>query len=759
MSWLGKLTPEQEEWIPVYEEQWEQIAFLTEPIERSRAVNAVKAAYNWIHEAEPEILFADSPYAAVFMTQDAYELCSKTQGNPIYRKLRDKLNIRWHSDGLGELFQQQLETQLYQRNPEKSSLLNDLKCYFDERPWVTTRHNINVYLRCCIRDLQEERNRWRDVYGLVDCLEFFETTPSWLDFCISVLDCDCERKLWEILQALVTSCYSILPFEGVCVICDRPNRLSFNAENRLYAKGEPAIEFRDGFGIYVYEGEWIGGVLKAPERQELHEEQPSACINSLPSQLTFLVGDNHLSFSHWIYHPESQQYVLHSETIFQDTPKCRSELMPLVICQNSLFMGYPSQEGWTIARLDSVPILGQEAVAPTIKRTFKSLGAIATDGKYLWVGAEFALMLLDQNLEVLDRVSLDVGWFSHYRKNAHDILIYQNTAYVLDNISRPILLFPAKVNSRKKLELVRALEVYRPNIHLKHQWLNPNLNQWIVIESSGGRDGIWQYARIFPMHLVKESEKSLEIIGNVEVLARTAKPPFWAVIHDPAAGCFVTCFQDLETGTEVRERIPVELKTDFRCRYRVHLEKGGWELWITNSLSPEFPLCKQFLFDSRNHQIKLHSTRMIETCKDSYFKCPTQLSSQSLSSLSHGSQDGQAKDFRVIAVTQVPPILAVIHETESQEYFLAAIKTENNRITLNNQITIGSKLPLDWRTSRNQLEIIFRQKNHVLVIWEHTHSLLTIVDVQETPKIIHCQALNHDRQWKVRDLLIQNRAE
>jgi hypothetical protein len=45
MSWLGKLTPEQEEWIPVYEEQWEQIAFLTEPIERSRAVNAVKAAY------------------------------------------------------------------------------------------------------------------------------------------------------------------------------------------------------------------------------------------------------------------------------------------------------------------------------------------------------------------------------------------------------------------------------------------------------------------------------------------------------------------------------------------------------------------------------------------------------------------------------------------------------------------------------------------------------------------------------------------
>ncbi|HEY9649107.1 MAG TPA: hypothetical protein V6C95_00480, partial [Coleofasciculaceae cyanobacterium] len=731
----------------------------TEPIDRSRAVKTVKAAYTWINEPQPEILFADSPYAAVSMTKEAYELCIKTHGNLRYRKLRDRLNIRWHSNGLGELFQQQLETQLYQRNPDKSLLLNDLKGYFEERSWVTTRHNINAYVRCCIRDLQEDRNRWRDMYGLIDCLEFFETTPSWLDFCISVLDCDCDRQLWEILQALVTSCHSILPFEGVCVICDRPNRLSFDTENRLYAKGEPAIEFRDGFGIYVYENEWIGGVLKAPERQELDEEQLSVSINSLPSQLTFLVGDNHLSFSHWTYHPESQQYVPHSETLLQDTPRRRGELMPLVICQNSLFMGYPSQEGWTIARLDGVPTLGQEAIAPTIKRTFESLGAIATDGNYLWVGAEFSLMLLDQNLEVLDRVSLDVGWFSHYRKNAHNILIYQNTAYVLDNISRPILLFQAKVNSRKKLELVRALEVYGKNIHLDHQWLNPSLNQWVVIASSAGHEGIWQNARIFPMHLVNESEKSLEIIGNVEVLARTEKPPFWAVIHDPAAGCFVTCFQDLETGTEIGERIPLELKTDFRGRYRVHLEQSRRNLKITNSISSEFAFCKQFLFDPLNYQINSGWTRMIETRKDSYFKCPTQLSCQSISSLNHGGQDRQAKDFRVIAVTHIPPIWAVILETESQEYFLAAIETENNRMTMNNPMTIGSKLPLDWRTSRNQLEIIFRQNNHVLVIWEHTHDLLTIVDVQETPQIIHRQVLNPNRQWKVRDLLIQNKAE
>ena len=63
MSLIEKLTPEQEALIPVYREKWRSIALSTEPIDRQKAREAVKAAYKLIGKQEPEIIFFDSPYA------------------------------------------------------------------------------------------------------------------------------------------------------------------------------------------------------------------------------------------------------------------------------------------------------------------------------------------------------------------------------------------------------------------------------------------------------------------------------------------------------------------------------------------------------------------------------------------------------------------------------------------------------------------------------------------------------------------------
>lgn len=477
--------------------------------------------------------------------------------------------------------------------------------------------------------------------------------------------------------------------------------------------------------------------------------------DSLPFQLSFFLndGDSNLSFSHWTYHLESQQYVPHSNTILREPSEDWGKFLQLVIFQDSLFMAYFNQgEEYTIARIDGFPTSGQKAVVPTIKRTFKSLGAMATDGNYLWVGAEAALMLLDHNLENLDQVSLDIGWNSAPHKNAHDILIHQNTAYLLDNVCYPILLFQVKLNSTQKLELVRALEVEGVYIHLDHQWLNPSLNQWVIIESGSGSGGEWQHATIFPMDLVEESEKLCETIGNIDILARTAEPPFWVVIYDPAAGCFLTCFQDLETGTEVSERIPLELKKDFRGGYRVHLEQRDRVLIVTNFLGLELLYYKTFWVFLDNFP----TTQPIKSPQanlNSGTDRPTELSNQQLFRQIYSYQDGyqktKAEGFRVIAATQFPPILAVIFETESQEYFLAAIDSENN------QIIVGSKLSLGWETSPEP-KIIFRQKKQLLIILmvEYTQSLLIIVDIQETPKIVHRQVLKDNMFNIVEDLLI-----
>jgi internalin A len=72
-----------------------------------------------------------------------------------------------------------------------------------------------------------------------------------------------DQKAQELLrckQQLFENCGWILPFEKVCVICDRPIHLGFDSENRLHAEGEPAIAFADGYNLYFHHG------VKLPEK-------------------------------------------------------------------------------------------------------------------------------------------------------------------------------------------------------------------------------------------------------------------------------------------------------------------------------------------------------------------------------------------------------------------------------------------------------------------------------------------------------------
>jgi hypothetical protein len=49
-------------------------------------------------------------------------------------------------------------------------------------------------------------------------------------------------------------CSFIWQFEKVCIVCDRPGKLSFNRDNMLHAEGESAIQFTDGYSVYAYQG-------------------------------------------------------------------------------------------------------------------------------------------------------------------------------------------------------------------------------------------------------------------------------------------------------------------------------------------------------------------------------------------------------------------------------------------------------------------------------------------------------------------------
>ena len=68
------------------------------------------------------------------------------------------------------------------------------------------------------------------------------------------------QELFRCKQQLFEDCGWIFPFEKICLVCDRPLYLRFDAENRLHAEGEPAIAFADGYSLYFHHG------VKLPEK-------------------------------------------------------------------------------------------------------------------------------------------------------------------------------------------------------------------------------------------------------------------------------------------------------------------------------------------------------------------------------------------------------------------------------------------------------------------------------------------------------------
>jgi hypothetical protein len=122
MSLIEKLTPEQEDLIPVIREKWRQIALSTEPINRQKVTQAVNAAYALIGEKEPKLLFFDSPYTAVntvvclvLNKQLDYELGKEFKGkleNVLWTQLRTQLQSQL-DDSLRKKLWAQLRRELW----------------------------------------------------------------------------------------------------------------------------------------------------------------------------------------------------------------------------------------------------------------------------------------------------------------------------------------------------------------------------------------------------------------------------------------------------------------------------------------------------------------------------------------------------------------------------------------------------------------------------------------------------------------------
>lgn len=255
---IKRINLHQEEMIPFYRDKWQKIALKLGPISRQEVTETVKKMYAYLDREAPEIFFYDSIDAAFQKFVDI----------PVSSRLNYQIERRIKVELYEELYGE-LKTQL------GISLANELASKFSAS---TTYSKLVLPLHRQMRDKlgNEKGNKGTKRMGSHlrrswgNCLQpegLFEYV-SLLDFCANVLNCQYDRSKWELLQSIVKYCGWTYTFEGICLACDRPLKLSFDGEQKLHAEGEPALEFADGYSLYSYHG------VTLPEKYgKLHPHQ------------------------------------------------------------------------------------------------------------------------------------------------------------------------------------------------------------------------------------------------------------------------------------------------------------------------------------------------------------------------------------------------------------------------------------------------------------------------------------------------------
>ncbi|NEO55849.1 MAG: hypothetical protein F6K54_23935 [Okeania sp. SIO3B5] len=325
---IENLTAEQKALIPIYREKWHKNMVSTEPIDRQRAANAVKAAYSAMEKREPEILFISSPDAikeivgsrspqrlvqmlgTPLLTSLQVQLSEEIESQideQLWLKLENdlpneellQLMFIWqdalaeHAELLGELWVQWqggIIRQIWEQQQKqwRQQLIEfpggDPLIRFGDVIWqqvgepLSQHIEANVWQHLSIHSpireweehIKQPLQQIGDAIGLVSNIgqNLMASSIEMLDFCISVLECSYNDKKWQALQGLVKECGFVLPLENTCLVCDRPIKLSMDEQNRFHREGGSAIRFIDGYRIYAYHG------VKLPEKYGLlHPER------------------------------------------------------------------------------------------------------------------------------------------------------------------------------------------------------------------------------------------------------------------------------------------------------------------------------------------------------------------------------------------------------------------------------------------------------------------------------------------------------
>ncbi|NEP86334.1 MAG: hypothetical protein F6K18_05585 [Okeania sp. SIO2C2] len=228
--------------------------------------------------------------------------------------------------------------------------------------------------------------------------------------------------------------------------------------------------------------------------------QERALSYSLPD----LLVESGTQLTQFTYNSQTQKYESQAVVNLEETPFPPSS-WELVASSDSIIVGKnierrPNQE--QTDRPQSKVIKLSPSLEKLKVYECADVAAMATDGNHIFVCTGGKLVALSQDLETLDEVDLELeGWGWRKKKNAHDILIHQSIAYLLDNVVEPTYILRVDISNPSNLQIISTFDITGINHHLRKQWINPDLNQWCILPYYGTQGGSGENIIILPLDL------------------------------------------------------------------------------------------------------------------------------------------------------------------------------------------------------------------------------------------------------------------
>lgn len=271
MQQISELTTQQKTLLPQYKSKWQLSALSTEPVNKQKATKAIEAMYKKISKVkEFDIYFFDSPAGVANLSFLNRLYPNENWINP--KKLNNLIR------GIENQLTRKLFSHDFWRNIQ-SPLIETVGRQLDIELWhyldkeLSFWSPLNNLIPVNLKDKEKSSPIWKSAKPnqkrRLEGLWFLLANESLitpdglcslccrLDFCISELKCIREEDIWQILTEFIDNCGWTFFYQDFCFTCERPSKIILDDKNRPHSENEAAIQYLDGFSIFVEHGKSV----------------------------------------------------------------------------------------------------------------------------------------------------------------------------------------------------------------------------------------------------------------------------------------------------------------------------------------------------------------------------------------------------------------------------------------------------------------------------------------------------------------------